>query len=65
MCEGSVELPPSSLAIAALLVASCPWPAPGRSSGSRSGAAGDVRAPAPSTGPRPARRHCPGQSPSA
>lgn len=57
--------PPSSLAIAARLVAFCPSPGPGRSSGSRSVAAGDARAPAPSTAPRPARRHCPGQSPSA
>lgn len=57
--------PPSSLAIAARLVASCPCSAPGRSSRSRSVAGADVHAPAPSTGPRPARRRCPGQSPSA
>lgn len=63
--RGQRRAPSSSLAIAARLFASCPWPAPGRSSGSRSGAAGGGRAPAPSTGPRPARRHCPGQSLSA
>lgn len=67
VCEGSgsSELPPSSLAIAALLFASCPGPGPGRSLRSRSGAAGGARAPAPSTAPRPARRRCPGQSLSA
>lgn len=62
---GQQRAPPSSLAIAALLFASCPLPDSGHSSGSRSGAAAGARAPAPSTGPRPARHHCPGLSPSA
>lgn len=59
------EFSPSSHAIAAPLFASWPSPAPGRSSESRSGTAGGVRAPAPSRGHRPARRHCPGLSLSA
>lgn len=65
VCEASKKLPPSSLAIAALLVAFCPLSGPGRSSGSRSGVAVDVHALAPSTGLHPARHHCLGQSPSA
>lgn len=65
VCEGSSELPPSSLAIAAPLFAFCPSPAPARSSGSHSGAAGDARAPALSTGPRPDRHRCTGRSLSA
>ncbi len=63
--RGQRRAPPSSLAIAALLFAFWPSLAPGRSSGSRSAAAGDARAPAPSMGLRLDRRHCPGQSPSA
>lgn len=62
LCEGSAELPTSSIAIATLLVASYPGLAPGRSSRSRCGAAGDARAPAPSTGPRSAHRRCPDPS---
>lgn len=62
---GQLWAPPSSLAIAALLSASWPSPAPGHSSGSHSEASGAARAPDPSTGSRPALRHCPGQSPSA
>lgn len=65
VCEGSIELPTSSIAIATLLVASYSGPAPGRSSRSRSGAAGDARAPAPSTEPRSAHRRCPDPSLSA
>lgn len=62
---GQLWAPPSSLAIAAPLSASWPSPAPGHSSGSHSEASEAARAPDPSTGSRPALRHCPGQSPSA
>lgn len=62
VCEGSDELPTPSIAIATLPVASCSGPVPGHSLGSHFGAAGDVRAPAPSTERRSAHRHCPDPS---
>lgn len=64
LCVWGQQRAPSSLAIAAHPFAFCPLPAPVHSSGSRSGASGDARAPAPSTA-RPALHHCPGQSLSA
>lgn len=62
VCEATGELPTSPIAIEAPLFASCPGSAPGRSSGSHSGAAEDAHAPVPSKGPHPAHHHCPVQS---